>query len=244
MGSSVIEHEPHTRKDATRIGVMGGSPVTIAGIHRALGPVGIPEIITVEHPGSVGERVDPLAGLVVFADEPERFEVIRTVRRRLADLPVIALVTSAVTCYTALAAGASSVARCDSPLGEIARIVDSCLAGQPVLPTDLALELLTMAFVPIPSTEELTLLCLLANGANMRAAADQVGYSERHVYRVLNRLCKRLGVATKETAIDLARARGWLDTGIVHDGPRPAAVGPVATDLPGPRAAMAPRSTA
>jgi DNA-binding NarL/FixJ family response regulator len=185
-------------------------PVTVEGVRRALATVGVEQMAILDHPLSGQPPVEDLDGVVLFADTYHWVEVIRMLRARYADLPLIALISGTVSCHEVLSAGVSSVTRCDSPVEVIAQVIHSCLVGQPVLATDLARELMEPPSVSPPSAEESSLLLLLADGVNMRTLAERSGYSERHVYRVLKRLYERLGVATKEAAVELARERGWL----------------------------------
>jgi len=192
------------------VGIAGGTPVGVEGVRRALHIVGIRETATVDMVVDDPNELNWLDGIVLFADRHDRIDALQALRHRGCNLPVVALIAGEVTCHDALMAGASSVTRMDSTVEEIARVVESCLVGQPVLSIGLVRELIELPAVAPPSAEESILLSWLADGETMRRMAERSGYSERHLYRLLKRLYARLGVSTRAAAIELARRRGWL----------------------------------
>ena len=49
-----------------------------------------------------------------------------------------------------------------------------------------------------------------AGGSTVAALANQAGYSERAMFRLLHGLYQRLGVRTRTEALIRAHERGWL----------------------------------
>ncbi|WP_220504417.1 response regulator transcription factor [Microbispora sp. H13382] len=58
--------------------------------------------------------------------------------------------------------------------------------------------------------EQLSWLRQLAAGATVAQLAEQAGYSERAMFRLLQSLYKELGVRTRIEAIIRAQEQGWL----------------------------------
>ena len=203
-----ITHGSHRSSTTPLIGIVGGNPVSVEGVRYALARIGTVHLATPDR--LLTDGPPGLSGVVLFADLAEQLAAIRSLRRCRCDLPVVALISPPVTCRDALSAGATAVARYESPVEEIVLVVESCLVGRPMVPADLALELMAPDGTPEPTPEESKLLCLLADGLSMRTVAERLGYSERHLYRVLKRLYDSLGVPTKEAAVELAQQRGWL----------------------------------
>ena len=193
------------------MGIAGGWPISVEGVRQALALVGIDVTRQVELPipADPGPEAD-LCGVVAFADGRERVEELRLTRTRHPALPIVALVADAAVGQDVLRAGASSAVPALATIPEIAHVIESCLAGCPLLPTELAVAMIELSVQPCPSAEESSLLRQLERGETVRSVARRSGYSERHVYRMLKRLYQRLGVATKDAAIELARQRGWL----------------------------------
>lgn len=60
------------------------------------------------------------------------------------------------------------------------------------------------------TNDEIRWLRELAAGTTVARLAEQVGYSERMMFRLLAAVYRRLGVAGRTPALILARDRGWL----------------------------------
>ncbi|MGW3346424.1 hypothetical protein ACWDA3_24195 [Nonomuraea rubra] len=136
---------------------------------------------------------------------------------------VIALVgeESAVLGVRALWAGARSVLRRGATEETLRRTVEATLDGQAVMPASVAAELATGAAASarafaarspahVLTQEQLSWLRELATGATVAQLANQVGYSERAMFRLLQTLYKDMGVRTRIQAIIRAQEQGWL----------------------------------
>ncbi|NRQ35402.1 response regulator transcription factor [Nonomuraea sp. NN258] len=139
---------------------------------------------------------------------------------------VIALIgeESAVLGLRALGAGARSVLLRGVSEEALRRAVAATLDGQAVMPASVAAELAAGATGAAASArafaarstahaltrEQLTWLRELAAGSTVARLADQVGYSERAMFRMLQILYKEMGVRSRIQAIVRAQEQGWL----------------------------------
>lgn len=123
-------------------------------------------------------------------------------------------------CLRALAAGAAGVLPRDASPKRVAQTVGSLVRGEAIVPLPL-IRALTAQAHPEPAAgtgvgadalapSELAWLRGLANGATVRHLANEAGYSERMMFRLLNNLYHRLEVNTRTEALFLARERGWI----------------------------------
>jgi DNA-binding NarL/FixJ family response regulator len=62
----------------------------------------------------------------------------------------------------------------------------------------------------VPSANQLVWLRQLAAGTTVANLAQQVGYSERAMFRMLQALYRQMGTPNRIEAILLAQSRGWL----------------------------------
>jgi DNA-binding NarL/FixJ family response regulator len=95
------------------------------------------------------------------------------------------------------------------------QVFEAAVSGTSQLPTEVVRVLLSRGEpVPdsseMPSPREAEWLQQLANGLTVAQLADQTGYSERAMYRLLRSLYAKLGVKTRMEALMFARERGWL----------------------------------
>lgn len=130
---------------------------------------------------------------------------------------VVALVTEASVepMAACLRAGALGVADwSDSPESIVTMIVEA-LAGRVVLPLDIAAQLAgslpQRTAAPDLTQEEVTWLTALAAGTTVVKLADDVGYSERAMFRRLADLYVRLGAHNRTEALLAAERLGLLD---------------------------------
>ncbi len=190
----------------SRFGVVGASPMVVHGLRQALADVNLGSVVAVDLPLSDAD----LQGVAVYADQYRHVDLLRSIRCRHRDLPLIAVLTSTVLGQAALEAGAWAVTLTSAPAKEIAYIVKSCVDGFPLLPTPLALDMARLSQQAKPSSEEVSLLEGVASGETVRSLASRFGYSERHLHRLLKRLYERLAVKTRVDAVEEAVRRGWL----------------------------------
>jgi DNA-binding NarL/FixJ family response regulator len=192
-----------------RVAVVDPLPMFRQGVAAALAASGH----TVEMPADVmawvRRRADTLVLLTVASERD--WELLRQL---CADTqPVIALLDkdSAVIGARAVRAGARSVVPRAVTDATLRRTVEATLGGQAVMPPAVASAL---AAEPIaehtPSADQLDWLRQLATGATVTQLADQAGYSERAMFRLLHALYQQLGVGSRIQAIMRAKEAGWL----------------------------------
>ncbi|MFG1646699.1 DNA-binding response regulator [Amycolatopsis sp. NPDC049252] len=130
---------------------------------------------------------------------------------------VIALVEEAGTGpgVRAIRAGARSVLPRQATAAALLRTVEATIEGQAVLPTAVAAALVSGGRAApdahaVPAENQLTWLRQLAAGTTVAQLADDAGYSERAMYRLLQTLYQQMGVSSRMQAIMRAHDLGWL----------------------------------
>ena len=113
----------------------------------------------------------------------------------------------------ALRAGARGVAHAGAPLADLIAVLSAAARGFTVLPAAVAralcLPLVSTRAVEVPA-EERGWLRQLARGVSVAELAVRSCYSEREMYRLLNRAYQRLGAANRTEALLLAQRAGLL----------------------------------
>ncbi|NAZ84792.1 response regulator transcription factor, partial [Kineococcus indalonis] len=113
----------------------------------------------------------------------------------------------------ALRAGARGVAHAAAPLADLLAVLSAAARGFTVLPAAVAqalcLPLVTTRAVDVPA-EERGWLRQLARGVSVAELAVRSSYSEREMYRLLNRAYQRLGAANRTEALLVAQRAGLL----------------------------------
>jgi len=114
----------------------------------------------------------------------------------------------------AVRVGAASVIRRSVSPESLLRVISGLSAGEATLPLDVVR---LLAAWPEdaddedrPPPEQIGWLRRLAGGSTVAALAEDVGYSERAMFRLLQGLYKRIGVRTRTEALMRANERGWL----------------------------------
>lgn len=170
------------------------------------------------------EPDDPLAwvsadghrAVVLAVEKGQDVELVVDLRREREDLVVVALLPEPTpeTIRGALLAGACSVAGWDASPEELVALLDAGLKARSVLPTAVARRLaMGMAEEPdsaVLTPEQVEWLRALAAGATVQQLAEEVGYSEREMYRLLRSVYDRLGVRNRTEALVWAARRGIL----------------------------------
>ncbi|WP_198358137.1 response regulator transcription factor [Streptomyces fildesensis] len=114
----------------------------------------------------------------------------------------------------AMRAGARSVVAREASVSALQRTVSATLAGEAVMPADVA-DLLVAGRAPrgsAPSAEQILWLRRLSDGWTMTRLALETGYSERAMYRLLRAFYQNIGVSTRLEAIMLAHDKGWFES--------------------------------
>ncbi len=115
----------------------------------------------------------------------------------------------------AVRVGARSVLPRQVTAPVLRRTVDATLDGHAVLPAEVAAVLAASSSADVDgrtalSEQQLQWLRSLAAGKTVSRLADDAGYSERAMYRVLQALYQQMGVKGRMQAIMQAQALGWL----------------------------------
>jgi len=135
---------------------------------------------------------------------------------RMGGLAVIAMLVSSTGARgaDAVRAGAASVVGRSASPETLLRVLAGLSAGDATLPLDVVRVLATEPDEPDdadrPPPDQITWLRALASGSTVAALADDAGYSERAMFRLLHGLYERLGVSTRTEALMRAHERGWL----------------------------------
>jgi DNA-binding NarL/FixJ family response regulator len=139
-----------------------------------------------------------------------------TLTRKSKPAKVLALLGTPLLVFfrRALALGATAAIAQDAPLDEIAEALDAALREKTILPTPLARALCEKveerpSAMPLSDTE-IAWIRELAEGLPVTAIANQAGYSERQMYRLIARLYERMGVRTREQALVTATRWGVI----------------------------------
>ncbi|MDQ3405635.1 MAG: DNA-binding response regulator [Actinomycetota bacterium] len=113
----------------------------------------------------------------------------------------------------AVRVGARSVVPREAEADLLRQTVAATVRGQAVMPAGVAVLLASGSRREGPrpaSDEEVDWLKQLATGMTVVQVANQAGYSERAMFRLLSRVYRRMGARTRLEAIMLARQSGWL----------------------------------
>jgi DNA-binding NarL/FixJ family response regulator len=197
------------------VAVIDASPAYCRGLTAALPEAGF----TVQNPedplrwaGKRGARV------VTVTVEPESgAEAVRGFVSAGPDVQLVALLTetTASAYREALCFGACGAVGHDDPVAEIVETVSAAVRRRTLLPRSIAFEVANTNGTPSTavklSAQETQWIRALASGATVAELADQVGYSERELYRLLKRLYAHLGVKRRSEALARAGTLGLVD---------------------------------
>jgi len=186
---------------------------------------GVADLLTatgymVDMPGDIAEWT-PRAGcsLVLLTLCAERdWERLTRLRAGHPELTVVVFVEDDLVAsgVRAIRAGASSVLPRTVHAGVLERAVHATMDGHAVMPSALSAALAEGSMPGARSSlppDELQWLRLLAEGMTVARLANEAGYSERAMYRLLGSLYRKLGVHNRVQAILLAQRQGWLTAG-------------------------------
>jgi DNA-binding NarL/FixJ family response regulator len=157
-------------------------------------------------------------GLVLLTlDTNTSWEALGRLRAATNEYPIIAMLAdeSAAVGAKAVRAGARSVLPRSTSAAVLTRTVEATAEGQAVLPADVVAALVAGVASAdrgesVLTDEQRVWLRYLADGMTVARLAEQVGYSERAMFRLLQTLYRRLGARTRIQAIVRAQELGWL----------------------------------
>ncbi|WP_432973473.1 DNA-binding response regulator [Dactylosporangium sp. CA-233914] len=165
-------------------------------------------------------------GLVLLTlDTSTSWDALGRLRAATNEYPVIAMLAeeSAAAGAKAVRAGARSVLPRGTSAAVLTRTVEATAGGQAVLPAEVVAALLsgvasTDRGESMLTAEQRVWLRYLADGMTVARLAEQVGYSERAMFRLLQTLYRRLGARTRIQAIVRAQEQGWLVQDVTDPG--------------------------
>lgn len=130
-------------------------------------------------------------------------------------LPIVAVITadSDETFREALVMGAFSAVAWNEDTDEIVSVIAAALRGRSLLPLTVTRSLaLSTELGPDISQHEKVWLRQLAEGVRITELAQNVGYSEREMHRLLQDIYSRLGTDNRSAALVKAQQLGLLQS--------------------------------
>ena len=147
----------------------------------------------------------------------EEWALLTRIRERSPEIIIVAMLPDAATenYVRAILSGASAVLPRDASPEFVRRAFEEAVNGRCVLPIEVVQALPSSGLPqqdggPEPSPQELRWLRQLAGGATIARLANEAGYSERAMFRLLGQLYRRMGVRNRTEALLHASQRGWL----------------------------------
>lgn len=197
------------------VAVIDRCPAYCRGLTGALAEAGF----TVQQPDDplrwASKKGDRVVTVTVEAESGE--ETVRRIASAGPDVQLVALLTepTASAYREALCFGACGAVGHDDPLAEIVETVSAAVRRRTLLPRSIAFEVANtngaQSTAVKLSARETQWIRALASGVTVAELADQVGYSERELYRLLKRLYARLGVEKRSEALVRAGTLGLVD---------------------------------
>jgi DNA-binding NarL/FixJ family response regulator len=197
-----------------RIAVADPLPVYQRGLMATIGDAGFQP----EAPDDLLTWILQEQRQVIFLTlhSPEQWTLLRELSSARTNLVVVAVLTdvSVQTYVKAILAGAATAVPRDASPQAIKRVFEEAVNGMSLLPAEVVQALTVRQETPGEEAElaprEIEWLRKLAKGTTVAGLADQVGYSERAMFRQLRELYTRLNVKSRTEALMLAHERGWL----------------------------------
>lgn len=133
------------------------------------------------------------------------------------DVVIVAVLEDATVAgyLRAITAGASGAIPRTASISSLRAAFRAAVEGSTLLPTAVVRALADQGSENAPtadhlSPQEIGWLRDLANGMSVGRIAEDTGYSERMMFRLLRDLYVRLGTRNRTEALMLARQRGWI----------------------------------
>jgi DNA-binding NarL/FixJ family response regulator len=156
--------------------------------------------------------------IVVFLalSQDADWQVLAGLLEMRSDAVVVGIVAAAGVHETvrAVASGAAGIMARHAGPATVSGVLCAALDGQSMVPVEVLRTLVAGSTVtsdqrPV-SSDEIGWLRRLADGVTVAQLAEQVGYSERMMFRLLAALYKRLGAGNRTKALMRARDEGWV----------------------------------
>jgi DNA-binding NarL/FixJ family response regulator len=204
-----------------RIAISDPLPVFRRGIVATLGDMGF----AAESPQDLlaWVRQEQRRVVALTLQSAEDWDLLAALRQARADLIVVAVLTDVqVSTYVrAVRAGAAAAVPRDAPPDAMKRVLQAAVDGASLLPVEVV-QALAARQPPQDegesedegaggtSADEIRWLRELAAGVTVARLAEQAGYSERAMFRLLRDLYARMHVRNRTEALMSARERGWV----------------------------------
>ena len=157
---------------------------------------------------------EPDGTVIVWSCDERDLTTTADLAARGDELPVVALLEDPSPRHyrEALKRGAAGVASHDASASDLETLISLAVEGRTTLPVDVARDIARDEPVPEPVLTEIEIgwLGSLARGIQVSCLAADTGLSEREMYRALNRVYEKLGVATRVEAVVVATQLGLL----------------------------------
>jgi DNA-binding NarL/FixJ family response regulator len=200
---------------SVRIAVLDPLPMFRRGLVAALGEAGV----FAEAPGDLvaWSRQEVRSVIFLTLESHADWQLLTELRQAHSEPVVIAILAdvSVETYLRALGNGATAAIPRDASPQMLRDALEHVIRGMVLLPIDVIRALTVVESQPptdhgTPSSRELDWLRELARGVTVGRLAEQSGYSERAMFRLLHDLYERLGVRTRTEALIRASEQGWL----------------------------------
>jgi DNA-binding NarL/FixJ family response regulator len=200
---------------SVRIAVLDPLPMYRRGLMTVLGEAGL----LAESPGDLVAWSQQEARSVIFLtlQADSDWQLLTELRQARSDSLVVAVLDEVSTAayVRALSGGATVAVPRDASPQQLRQVFEQAVLGMALLPIHVVQALTTSRRQPAddgraPTTRELDWLRELARGVTVGRLAEQSGYSERAMFRLLHDLYRRLGVSTRTEALIRASEKGWL----------------------------------
>jgi DNA-binding NarL/FixJ family response regulator len=206
---------PRRRRDhaTARVAVIDPLPLFREGVTMVLSAAGYQAETPADLVGWAGRH--PSSVVVLTLTGESEWRLLARLHAVHVTVPLLALIDTVSTeqGVRAVQAGARSVAPRGIAAEALQRTVAATADGQAVLPADVATRL-AAAVAPansrVTAPDRIRWLRQLASGVTVAQLADQVGYSERAMFRLLSALYKDIGARNRVEALMLARDKGWI----------------------------------
>lgn len=200
----------------TRVGIVHPAELVATGLAAGLQERGY----QVDYPIRAGEWVLGSGERLLVHDRRTADDIgaIQRLIRSRRGLLVVALIEQATehAFQQAFRAGCAGAVWWDAPMETIMEVIEAAAREIALLPSAIARQMAAASAQTPPDTVwlseiEKTALRLLAGGAKTNQIADDCGYSEREIFRMLADLYTRMGVANRSQAIATVARWGLLD---------------------------------
>jgi DNA-binding NarL/FixJ family response regulator len=198
-----------------RIAVLDPLPIFQRGIMASVGKAGL----IAEAPEDLLAWSGQETRCVVFLTLESRadWQLMSKLRQERSSLIILAmLVDTSVPAYLrAMAGGATAAVPRNASPERLRQVFDEAVEGMSLLPVDVVRAMASASAPPEevaerPTNRELDWLRELANGSTVARVAERSGYSERAMFRLLQRLYRRMGVKNRTEALLRAHQQRWL----------------------------------